>query len=293
MIGNSVRRSVEVSWLKQHPRQNEFFPLQVDAEVDQLADDLENRGQQEPIHCSADGTIIRGHRRVMAARQLGWTMIDAVIRHDLGGPTSEAAVNEMILDNYMRQQLDPLTMARCYQHLKKSSARDGARGGDVRDYFAKCLGTMRSGRTLDRLARLLKLPIELQRLYSRGELTKSAGEEILRLPVESQNALAQAVHAGVPIKQLLKDYEVQPACEESSTRDVGQGFLNMLKNRVPQLRRHVDDLGNLQVHGANATKVLDDAIGFLTEWRDLKRELLEKSFDEKLPKCVGRKSRTN
>ena len=76
----------------------------------------------------------------------------------------------------------------------------------MRDQLAARLNCGKSGRSLDRLERLLDLPLDIQHAISRGTLTKSHGEKILRLAPDVQAAIARALREGIPARQVLRDY---------------------------------------------------------------------------------------
>lgn len=280
-------KAVKIDWLKDHPRQREFFADTSDSELQELAADLERRGQQEPIHCCADGTLIRGHRRVQAAKHLGWQTIQAVIRHDLGEPDDPRVIDELIADNLIRRQLDELSLARCYRELKRAaqSAPDSGVGGDLRDQLAARLNCGKSGRSLDRLERLLDLPRVLQDCISRGELTKSHGEKILRLPPDRQQAIAQAVQDGGPGKQILRDHGVISPPRPDTPADLGKDLLSFLDVYLPQLKQNLKALDRLQVRGGRTDTVLEDAASFFAAWRDRKARLRQQSINAMREKC--------
>ena len=87
---NQVRR-MALSKLKAHPKQGDIYETLPVAELRALADNMKAEGLRNPIEIMpaknkarlAAGTIIDGHNRVAAARLLGWTHIDVVIRCDL------------------------------------------------------------------------------------------------------------------------------------------------------------------------------------------------------------------
>ena len=74
---------VQLDTLQPHPKQQLAFLGLSDAEDAALRDDMEKHGLQHPVEILPDRTIIAGHRRVAAAKALGWTKIDAIVRHDL------------------------------------------------------------------------------------------------------------------------------------------------------------------------------------------------------------------
>ncbi len=75
-----TRKMVELSTLKDaaHNPPNRVTPKNIRA----LSDSMETLGLLQPITIALNGQIIEGHRRVAAARQLGWTHIEANIIKD-------------------------------------------------------------------------------------------------------------------------------------------------------------------------------------------------------------------
>jgi ParB-like chromosome segregation protein Spo0J len=159
------RRRFEGAKLKPHPRQRELFDDLLAAELQALATSLRDNKLQYPIDVLPCGTILRGHKRTAAAKLLGWTTIDAVIRHDLVGQPDHVLVSFMIEDNLRRQHLGPLAIARCYRaeqaiYRAQGGRLSGSERDDMRDHLAKRFEL--SGRQMDRYAALLQLPRVLQ-----------------------------------------------------------------------------------------------------------------------------------
>jgi len=276
---NTKSQSVELVWLKPHPYQEEFFSPAPEIELEELAADLDSRGQQEPIHCTADGTIIRGHRRVECATRLGWETIRTVVHLDVTDATDPGIVNDLILDNYMRRQLDDLALARCYRQLKRTYFSSDDEEGDVRDRLAARLNCGKSGRSLDRLERLLDLPRGIQNAIARGDLTKSHGEKILRLSADSQVAIEQRLCAGDVPRTILQDFGLTRTTATRTPCDIGSDLLTYFKTHLEHLKEHYDQLDQLQVRGRDVNDLLDEAVDFLTDWRDRKRKLRRQSID--------------
>lgn len=271
-------QQVAVASLKKHPRQHDFFPVATEAELDELAADLESRGQQEPIHCTADGTLIRGHRRVECAKRLGWETIRAVVHDEITDVMAPEVVDDLIFDNLMRQQLDDLALARCYRHLKQTSHRDEGEG-DVRDRLAARLNCGKSGRTLDRLERLLDLPRGIQDAISRGDLTKSHGEKILRLPHDGQVEIEQRLGDGEVPRTVLQNFGLTRTSSSRTPVEIGTDLLKFFQSNLDDLREHRDQLDRLQVRGGDVIDLLDEAVDFLAHWRDRKRNLRSESIE--------------
>src|SRR5437879_2244723 len=111
------RRQWRVDKLKPHPRQQEFFDELPRVELEALASSMNENRLQFAIDVLPEGKmglILRGRNRVAAAKLLGWTEIDAVVRNDLVGQPDHVLIAFMIDDNMQRQQLGPLAIARCY-----------------------------------------------------------------------------------------------------------------------------------------------------------------------------------
>lgn len=185
------RRRVPVEILKGHKRQMQFFENLSEEMFQLLMHDMQQHGQRVPIEILPDGTIICGHQRTRAALELGWTEIEAIIRHDLADdPTGTERL--LITDNLARRQLRPLEMARSLDALKKLSARDGRRilppGVTLRDWLGAQIG--KSGREVDRLLRVLRAPIEIQRAVDAGLLGIVKAGRVVGLAKAQQEALA-------------------------------------------------------------------------------------------------------
>ena len=182
----SVRKLVvhkQLSELHSHPRQRDMFTDLPDADLRQLAEEMEREGLLEPVEILPDGMIISGHQRVRAAELLGWKKIRCWVRRDLAEAGSAAVERRFIEANFYRRQLGPLDKARCYQRLKeleRGGRGNGVVKGDLRDYLAGQFGL--SGRSLDRWERLLDTPIEVQAAVSARKLPLAVGGKVADLP---------------------------------------------------------------------------------------------------------------
>jgi len=104
--------------LKPHPKQAEFFNDLPDVELQNLMASIERNGLEQPIEILPDATIIKGHQRLLACTQLGWTEVPVRIRDDLVGNDAEVEY-ELISDNVDRRQLDPVDIAICCKRLQQ------------------------------------------------------------------------------------------------------------------------------------------------------------------------------
>ena len=204
----------EIAKLKQHPRQKEVFANLSVAQIEELARSLELEGQKQPIEILSDGTIVCGHQRTHAARRLGWTQIDAVVRTDLENLGDAAVFDLLVRDNLEGRQLDELEVAKCYLKLKENNKRlpkerrAACKGMDLRDQLAKRFKM--SGRNLDRLKLVLDSPKEVQKAVSAKKLSIQQAGKVAPMPLTTQNEIAERIAMGENPETVVKEY-VTPA----------------------------------------------------------------------------------
>ena len=116
---------------------------------------------------------------------------------------------------------DPIAIARHFSQLRLDvhvgrDPRFRGRRGDLRDMIAEDLNIGLNGSSLDRLARLLRLPAAIQAAISNRRITQSMGHAILRMPVDSQTAVAEDVVAGMSKADLIAKYRLCGGADLSS-----------------------------------------------------------------------------
>ena len=111
--------------------------VQVDDAVLELAESLSANGLEVPIHVYPDKgeyVIKFGHRRVAAAKHLGWETVRAIVLEDEAMDATELIIAQYI-ENEQRQGLSYIDKARTYAVLKAQgvSQKDIARRFGVSD----------------------------------------------------------------------------------------------------------------------------------------------------------------
>ena len=94
--------------LKPHSLHAEFFIPWTHQEVEDLASQLSNDGQLEPIEVTPDNIIISGTCRWLAAKFLGWQTIRCWLREDLAAAGPAAVEARFIEANLRRRHLTNL-----------------------------------------------------------------------------------------------------------------------------------------------------------------------------------------
>lgn len=177
-------------------------------EIDELAHTLAFSGQQEPIIVRRIGVrfeLIAGHRRIRAARSLGWTEIKATIVLK----TDEQAERATMVHNEGRKNLCDYEKAKLYQRAK-------ARGFAKTQTDLACMFATKQGLVSRRLA-MLELPAPIITL------------------LEETNDLFGITTADT-INQLLKDYPTEQDLIRDGVARLKEGAVeNSIKGWVSQM----------------------------------------------------------
>jgi len=157
--------------------------------LEELMHSMSRRGLLQPIGAmERDGRyeVVWGHRRTMAARELGWpAILCRVVRRDEGGLTLDRAH-----ENLMRADLSPVEEAQLCSVLLQDA------GGDI-EKTARQVG--RSVGWVDARIDLLSWPKEILEAVDAGQLSRAAAKPLTAVTDEAERAwlLKNAVEFGV------------------------------------------------------------------------------------------------
>jgi ParB family chromosome partitioning protein len=156
------------------------------AAIEELAASMKEHGLLQPIVVRAVGNayeLIAGHRRLEAARVLGWRTIPAVIRVD----TEATSQLLTLVENLQREDLSAREEAAALEILVRE------RGWSTRQVAA---AIHRSPAFVSKRLRVFDDPILAPAVLA-NELSVSAGEELLKLEPKRRYALlTQAIEGG-------------------------------------------------------------------------------------------------
>jgi ParB family chromosome partitioning protein len=125
--------------------------------------------------------LIAGERRFRAAKRAGLTTVPALVRtvEDL------ASLEQALVENLHRQDLNPLEEAAAYQQLMEDF-------GFTQEQVAKRVGRSRSA--VANMLRLFQLPPEVQKMVGEGEISAGHARSLLATDDEAyQVALARRI----------------------------------------------------------------------------------------------------
>ena len=165
------------------------------AALDELAASIRSSGVVQPVllrRADARYQLVAGERRWRAARLAGLQSLPAVIRDLSDSDALELALTE----NLMREDLNPLEVARAYEILQQ-------RFQLTHEQIAERLGATRSNVT--NTLRLLKLPSSVQEMIVDGQLSMGHARALITLDSHA----AQARFAGLIVNQGLSVRQVE------------------------------------------------------------------------------------
>lgn len=213
---------VELNRLHPHPRNEEFFSNVDGKEFDMLIESINDNGILTPIRVSEDMTIISGHQRWRAAKQLGLQEVPVIISKAIDNNT---ILIELIASNFGRSANNAMKQA---ELVKEYEALKGVRnGGDrksdgnnfrlvTQDDIAQELGV--DSRTLRNLKSLLKLDPIIQTLISDGKISATTGFKLLsKLSEEEQSKLIEMLPETITKK--LSSSQVQQYIDIIRSKD--------------------------------------------------------------------------
>ena len=199
--------------LRPHPLQQagRYYAAVDDAELKALAEDMQRHGQRQAVEVmladNAAGlpafTIIDGRSRATAARLLGWTEIDAVVREDLKD-SDEAAIETAYLSaNHNRRHQHPLDQARVAVRLfeiEKRRPRSRLTSTDevqLRDRIGRIVHM--NGRNLQRYLHVLEAPLAVQQLLRDGGIRLEHAAKIGMLAARNAEGQKRAEEIAVAL----------------------------------------------------------------------------------------------
>jgi ParB family chromosome partitioning protein len=167
---------------------NRFQPRSYfdEATLNSLAESIRTLGVLQPILVREDGDhfeLIAGERRWRAAKRAGLATIPAVVKvtEDLG------SLEQALVENLHRQDLNPLEEAAAYQQLIEDF-------GVTQEQLAGRVGKSRS--SVANLLRLFQLPPAIQKLVREEAITLGHAKALLASPDRAfQEGLAKRIVA--------------------------------------------------------------------------------------------------
>ena len=202
------------------PRQT-FSPQ----ELTELAASLKQSGLLQPVLVRRKGDgmyeLISGERRWRAARQAGMETIQAVVRNC----SDEETILFALFENLQREDLNPMEMAHAYQRMMSEF-------GLTQDIIAQRVGCERS--SIANIVRLLNLPIEVQQLIERDQLSAGHAKVILGLasPAEQLRVAHLVVARNLSVRETEKILASSLIARKRNTKELRRSPMMDVEERL-------------------------------------------------------------
>ncbi len=239
---------VSTDVLKVHPRNAEFFDDIQGKEYEQFKQSILQDGILSPILVSPDMTVISGHQRLKACKELGIELVPIMIRDDLTDENEKLKL--LLAANFGRTKNDETKQRKIATEYVALCGFKNGEMGRGRKVGNNCLPNLTQDEIADQLgisARSLrnllaienKLTPEIKEMLDNGVFTKTTASKILtKLSAEEQAELVKTLPADVKLTQT----EVNTYVEQLRTKDNQiAGYEAKLKQMVV-LKNEIADL---------------------------------------------------
>lgn len=245
---------VPVKLLKPHAKNKEYFPERPPDELwKEIMNDIRKNGIINPLIVTADYTVLAGHLRLEAAKEVGLTRVPVIIM-DIP-PDSDEAVELLIKDNLLRRHLSDMQVARLIKVLKERY--NIRRGGDRRENSEKAKGDFRplkledvskmlnmSERHVKELDKLNDLILEIQKLVDSGKLGSSAAYELAFLSPETQKQLHNAYGERLAEIKTVEAKKLRRQLEEEMKVEVERQAARY-QEKIERFNKHREQMKNI------------------------------------------------
>ena len=203
--------------LTPHPRNKEFFDDMTGERWEDFLKSVKTSGVISPITINKEGTIISGHQRVRACKELGIKQIPGVMRDYLN---EDEELKDLIETNLKQRVLgndNPVKLGKCIKELERihgiRHGGDRSEGASSNSFnlvsqedIAKELHV--SVQTLHNYKKLAEMIPELQEVIEDGTVSPEVARAITKMLTEEQQLeLIGSLEAGKRFTQSkLKDY---------------------------------------------------------------------------------------
>lgn len=223
-------KDIPITLVSPNPRQpRREFP---EIESREMEASLQANGLLQPISVRAkDGgyELIAGERRLRAAKALGWTSIQAIIRE-----TSDAQMlTWALVENLQREDLNPMEEAEGYRRLMDELGLSHLQ-------VSEAVGKDRS--TVSNVLRLLNLPSEIQQLVRNGDLSIGHARALLALPADASllSTARQVVAEQMTVREVERLAQAGRKARKAATGTRHESSLAPeIRQITDRLRRHL------------------------------------------------------
>jgi DNA repair exonuclease SbcCD ATPase subunit len=278
---------LSISALKVHPRNQEFFDDIEGDDYEQFKKSIQEEGIITPLLVAPDMTIVSGHQRYKAAKELNINTIPVIINEDL--KDEDEKLKKLLAANFGRMKNSPAKQRKvAVEYVGLCGNKHGGSRGDNRhlklsqESIAKELGI--SERTLRELLAIEhKLTPEIKELLDSGIITKTSASKIwTKLSEEEQLELLNEVGKDriaeltqLQLQEYIKEnYDLQKIIK--NTEQLEQKIIEIEKEKNNIINTKQTELNNLISEKDQLKKDLElerNNIKVPDDYKDLKTKI--------------------
>lgn len=262
-VGQIVPLAIEL--LDDYPKQARTFGMR---ELEELSEDIKQRGITEPIHVRPKGTryeILAGHRRKTAAAMAGLIEVPCVI-DEVDDADADLIFSENV---FQRKRLLPSERARAYKIMVDvAAAKSGSTVRPISE-VAAAAGTNR--KEIYRYLRLNLLIDDLMQLVDDDAVPMVAGVQLAALPQEQQQLLLDILNENgletVSVKQAEKMATKQQEQHDLSAEQIQAILMPPKSPKQPVLRIKFERLQDFFTEDQTPAEIEKEIITALEYYR--------------------------
>lgn len=233
---------MKIDLTKVHPNPQQPRKRFIQTELDSLAETMAEVGLVQPIvveQVSDENFIlVDGERRLRAARQLGWNVIEAVVRPPSNHNGAERLICAVVA-NEQRADMNPMERARAYQGMLKDLGNVGEVGrmvGKTNPLIYSYLALLEFEPSVQRIFEHNALPVTSKVVTALRNLDRPTRERLATSA--AVHGLSERVFLKVAQKyaeRAIKPAKPKPEPEEIPVRQ-GEHFsaLNLVRRMIPE-----------------------------------------------------------
>ncbi|MDV3425747.1 MAG: ParB N-terminal domain-containing protein [Bacillota bacterium] len=274
---------LSIDILKVHPKNQEFFDDITGEQYEKFKKSIKEDGIITPLIVAPDMTIISGHQRFKACKDLNIKLVPVIIREDL--IDEDEKLKKLLATNFGRLKNNPIKQGKVFTEYEKlCGVKQGNNqfsiGQNVRtqQQIAKELGV--DARTIRRLKKLQTLSPELQELIEDGSIKYTTALNICsRLSNNEQEKLINEIGKN-KIKEMtskqIQQYILEKQQIEDKNKQLEQSF-NELSEKYDKLsetkiiNKSTEDMNNINKIDTNASNTIET---LKSEKRDLELKIV-------------------
>ena len=278
---------LSIDILKVHPKNQEFFDDITGEQYEKFKKSIKEDGIITPLIVAPDMTIISGHQRFKACKDLNIKLVPVIIREDL--IDEDEKLKKLLATNFGRLKNNPVKQGKVFAEYEKlCGVRQGSqnlKGTSVGDklsltqkQIAKELGI--DVKTIQRFKKLQTLSPELQQLIENGSIKYTTALNVCsKLSNNEQEKLINEIGKN-KIKEMTSKQIQQYILEKQQIEDKNKQLelsFNKLSKKYDKLsetkiiNKSTKDMNNINKIDTNASNTIET---LKSEKRDLELKIV-------------------